>query len=374
MSALMAVTVCVGASDVGLLALRSTGASATAATRVAMGTTPLRGTHARTSRPHVTGAGGAAPSDPTVPGPTPPAPTAAPAAGTGASTRPAAARTAGPYRVGLVTAHFVDGSRPAPARAGGNPGRVLDTVISYPVDGDAAAPPVGGGPPPAAGPFPLVVFVHGFDVTPTTYAALTEAWARAGYIVASPAFPGEVGGEDGATQDDLPNEPADVRFVISSMLAPAAPLRGSLDPTRIAVAGHSDGGEVAAGVGLDRCCADPRVSATIVMSGAELGVPGGGYAGVAHAPALVIQSDADEVNDPANAVQLYNDTPGQVWYLDLVGGSHLGPFLGTDPHWGVVPQATVDFLDLNLKPGATRLNRFERDAIVPGLAKLYLKK
>jgi hypothetical protein len=103
-------------------------------------------------------------------------------------------------------------------------------------------------------------------------------------------------------------------------------------------------------------------------------VPGGGYAGVAHAPALVIQSDADEVNDPANAVQLYNDTPGQVWYLDLVGGSHLGPFLGTDPHWGVVPQATVDFLDLNLKPGASRLNRFERDAIVPGLAKLYLKK
>jgi len=324
---------------------------------------------------NVTATRGTLPSDPTVPGPVAPAGSASaiPAAAASPTPAPAVLHT-GPWRVGVVTAHFVDPSRPAPARTGGGNGRVLDTVIEYPIEGDPAAPPAPGGPAPAAGgPFPLVVFVHGFDVTPTTYAALTEAWARAGYVVASPAFPGEVGGQDGATEDDLPNEPADVRFVISAMTAAGGPVRSAVDASRIAVAGHSDGGEVAAGVGLDRCCADPRVRATIVMSGAELGIPGGGYAGVAHAPALVIQSDGDEVNDPANAVQLYNDSPGQMWYLDLVGGRHLEPFLGTDPHWAIVPAVTTDFLDLELKGGAGRLTRFERDAIVPGQGKLYLK-
>ena len=349
---------CVGGADAGLLVLRSSaGTPAVAAVRPAPRS--VRGASGGQS-------GAGAPPDPTVPGPVNIAPQVAPPSRGTVS--------AGPWRVGLTTARFVDKSRPAPARAGGGPGRTLDTLVSYPIDGDPGAAPVDGGPAPAAGHFPLVVFVHGFDVTPTTYAALTEAWTRAGYVVASPAFPGEVGGEDGATQDDLPNEPADVRFVITSMLAPNAPVRGAIDATRIAVAGHSDGGEVAAGVGLDRCCADPRVNATIVMSGAELGVAGSGYAGVRHAPALIIQSDADEVNDPANAVQLYNDTPGQVWYLDLIGGRHLGPFLGTDPHWAIVGQVTVDFLNLNLKGGTGLINQFERDAIVPGLAKLYLKK
>ncbi|GAC1312438.1 MAG: hypothetical protein NVSMB12_02440 [Acidimicrobiales bacterium] len=360
LSVVLAGAICVGGADVGLLILRSsTGTAAVAATRPAPRS--VRGAQPGPS-------GMASPPDPTVPGPAAPAPAQSPAPPSRGTPR------VGPWRVGVTMAHFVDGSRPAPARAGGGPGRALDTLISYPIAGDPAAPPLDGGPPPATGQFPLVVFVHGFDVTPTTYAALTETWSRAGYIVASPAFPGEVGGEDGATQDDLPNEPADVRFVITSMMAPNAPVRSALDPTRIAVAGHSDGGEVAAGVGLDRCCADPRVNATIVMSGAELGVPGGGYSGVRHAPALIIESDGDEVNDPANAVQLYNDTPGQVWYLDLIGGRHLGPFLGTDPHWSIVGQVTTDFLNLNLKTGANLLNRFERDAIVPGLAKLYLKK
>ena len=38
------------------------------------------------------------------------------------------------------------------------------------------------------GPFPLIVFGHGFDVTPSVYARLLQAWTRAGYVVASPVF------------------------------------------------------------------------------------------------------------------------------------------------------------------------------------------
>lgn len=359
-SILLTTALCVGVLDAAVVA-RHVGATSMAAA----------GAETVALRPASSEARAMAPPDPTVP--TPPG-TAAPAPIVAAAL-PLGPRRVPPWRVGWTTAHFVDTSRPAPARSGAGNGRTLDTVISYPIEGDPAAAPLPGGPPAArGGPFPLVVFVHGFNVTPTTYAALTQAWARAGYVVASPAFPGEVGGEDGATQDDLPNEPADVRFVISSMLAPGAPVRAAIDPTHIAVAGHSDGGEVAAGVGLDQCCLDPRVDATIVMSGARLGVAGSAYGGVHHAPALIIQSDSDEINDPSNAVALYNDSPGQLWYLDLMGGRHLEPFLGTDPRWAIVPRVTIDFLDLTLKNGPGRIDRFENDAIVAGMAKLYLKR
>ena len=47
----------------------------------------------------------------------------------------------------------------------------------------------GAAPARAPGPFPLVIFGHGFAVTPGPYASLLEAWARAGYVVAAPIFP-----------------------------------------------------------------------------------------------------------------------------------------------------------------------------------------
>lgn len=357
-SALVVIALTVGVIDIGVLyaGSRPTGGARAAAVPAASD--------------HMAGS----PTDPTVSDPIDAAPGSA-GAPVRAAALPIGTRRVGPWRVGTMIAHFVDVSRPAPPRVGGGPGRALDTVLQYPIDGDPAAPAVDGNPEPAGGgPFPLVVFAHGFDVTPTTYMALTQAWARAGYVVASPAFPGEVGGSDGATQDDLVNEPADVRFIISSMMAATAPIRSAVDATRIAVAGHSDGAETAAAVGLDRCCHDPRVGATIVMSGAEFSGPGSGYAGVRHAPVLILQSDSDEINDPSNAVRLYNDSPGQVWFLSIIGGRHLEPYLGTDPKWGIVVRATTDFLNLTLKNSQGRLERFERDAIVPGVGKLYLKK
>ena len=71
--------------------------------------------------------------------------------------------------------------------------------------------------PPCRGPFPLIVFGHGFGVTPGMYIALLRAWARAGFVVAAPLFPGEnPRAPGGPTATDLPNEPRDMSFVITS--------------------------------------------------------------------------------------------------------------------------------------------------------------
>jgi predicted dienelactone hydrolase len=107
---------------------------------------------------------------------------------------------------------LVDDSRRAQFRNGVSTPRVLVTDVRYPARGRA--------------PFPLVVFGHGFALRPAVYTRLLDTWARAGYVVAAPAFPVErpdaPGGPD---QSDLANEPRDISFVITRLTASASPLR-----------------------------------------------------------------------------------------------------------------------------------------------------
>jgi predicted dienelactone hydrolase len=133
------------------------------------------------------------------------------------TTAPATGQTAedlsnaapGPFAVGKIVVRFIDtrrvvqfpGRRPQP--------RPLTTVIRYPaignpsrVDGLASAPAK------SSGPFPLVVFGHGFDNTPVPYARMLQAWARAGYVVAAPVFPlGNADAPGGADESDIVNQP-----------------------------------------------------------------------------------------------------------------------------------------------------------------------
>jgi hypothetical protein len=99
----------------------------------------------------------------------------------------------------------------------------------------------------------LIVFAHGFALVPGTYSALLDAWARAGYVVAAPIFPlTNADAPSGPNESDLKNQPRDVRFVISRLVALSAGsqgvLAGTIDSGRIAVAGQSDGGVTALAV------------------------------------------------------------------------------------------------------------------------------
>jgi fermentation-respiration switch protein FrsA (DUF1100 family) len=315
------------------------------------------------------GTGGAAPVAPITPA-------AAPAPGAGTTPAPPGTPvtpSAGPapFAVGLRVLRFVDTSRTIHLPHGRSEPRTLVTYVRYPALGAPTATDVrGAAPARAGGPFPLVVFAHGFAVTPATYARLLQSWARAGYVVAAPVFPLEnANAPGGPDESDLANQPADVSFVISRMLAAAqasgGPLTGLLDPARIAVAGQSDGGETALAAAYSRNLRDPRIGAAVVLSGAEMSGVGGFDFRRGGPPLLAAQGTADTINEPRFTNAFFKLARGPKYLLRLLGAGHLPPYTYEQPQLAIVERATIAFLDgyLKLVPGA--LQRLPSVANVP---------
>jgi poly(3-hydroxybutyrate) depolymerase len=233
----------------------------------------------------------------------------------------------------------------------------------------------------AAGPAPLVVFVHGYDQSPADYRNLLKAWASAGYIVAAPTFPST--NRDAASLDasDYTHEPMDVSFVISQIVtqsaAPTGPLSGRVDPTRIGVAGHSLGAEVVLGL-LNRCCRDPRVQAAISLAGSEQFNPGepafplDGYFVGPPIPLLLVHGDADRENPYERSVTAFGGAPPPKFFVTIHGGDHRLPYQDSlrHPRAHAVSMITVDFLDTYLKRQPAALSRLEHDGTVPNVATL----
>ncbi|HUX88861.1 MAG TPA: hypothetical protein VMW65_17790, partial [Chloroflexota bacterium] len=215
------------------------------------------------------------------------------------------------------------------------------TEIRYPTKFLAGGPTenVGAAPVPRSGGYPMVVFAHGYDVTPDTYAELLDAWARAGFVVVAPFFPDEsasaVAAEHGAnTENDLINEPGDLVFVTKALLQASTnetsncPVAfGLVDHSEIALAGHSDGAEVVGMLAYDHGL-DPQglnyaslrtgidYRAIIILSGAEDTYQS--YATEASRPnLLVVQSRADQCNPMGHGVLLYDaiHQPNK-WFLE----------------------------------------------------------
>jgi len=219
--------------------------------------------------------------------------------------------------------------------------------------------------------YPLVVFGHGYTLTPSRYARLLRAWTQAGYVVAAPVFPLEnAAAPGGPNEADLINQPEDMRFVITRLLALDAGtdsvLHEKIDPSRIAVAGHSDGAETALAVAYDSRFRDRRVSAAIVLSGAAL--PGMGAFPRNGPPLLAIQGTADPINPPATSAGFFRLARRPKFLLWLLGASHLPPYTDEQPQLGIVERATTAFLDHYLK-GRT-LRALAEAARRPGLTRL----
>jgi fermentation-respiration switch protein FrsA (DUF1100 family) len=193
--------------------------------------------------------------------------------------------------------------------------------------------------------------------------ALCEAWARAGYAVAAPTFPLADAAVAGANLDeaDLQNEPGDLSFVISSLIG--APY---VDPTRVAVAGHSDGGQAALSDGFQAGIADPRVRAVIALAvqpltGSVVDPPAG-------RPVLFGQGDEDTINPYSRGVAAYQQARAPKFLLVLRGAGHEPPFFtGQEPWAAVVDRVTIDFLDRYV---AGRAAPLETDGTVAGVSAL----
>jgi dienelactone hydrolase len=279
--------------------------------------------------------------------------------------------------VGLRVLTFVDRTRVARFHTGAVTPRTLVTQIRYPALGPPGANDLRDAPPlTTAGPFPLIVFGPGFAETPTPYARMLDAWARAGYVVAAPLFPlTQKYVPGGRRQRDLVNQPGDMRFLTTHMLhenqLSASFLYGLIAPHLIAVAGQSDGAATALADALDPEFADPRVRAAVILSGAELTSIDDDIHFPAQGPALLAaQGTLDELNEPAATQRFFDLAPRPKFLLTLIGATHLPPYTTQQPYLGIVERVTIAFLDHYLLARHASLARMHRSGDVRGVAQL----
>lgn len=275
----------------------------------------------------------------------------------------------GGYRVGQRQVTFVEPGHIGQADQYLGP-RVLVTGIWYPLTQRSA------GSPAATGPFPLIVFAPGFMQCGGPYSDLLRAWASAGYVVAVVDFPRtdcRVGAA--AFEPDLVNQPADMSYVLSRLLALSAQPRnvfsGLLNRYEIGAAGQSDGGDTVAALAANTCCTDHRLKGVAVLSGAEWPPMPGQYFPHGAPPMMFVQGTADTINPPWTSLQLYRaDRAAARYYLDLFGADHMIPYIGTNPVEQLVARVTLAFFDRYVLGRARALGAMTRDGNVSGTAAL----
>jgi len=278
----------------------------------------------------------------------------------GRAAAPAVEKT---YAVGVHTETFVDPDRPTKANGTAlkQPDRSLETTIFYPAVGTPAAAPATDPPVEDAaparddGPFPLIVFGHGYGGSPGAYESLLRSWAAAGYVVAAPRFPLTNGAAAGGIDaGDFQHQPGDMSFVITSMLEAskkdAGPLSGLVSPHGIGVAGHSLGGITTLGIAAHTCCRDARVKAAVALSADPIPFPTGKFDYAKSPKGLVTITDGDhgapvKVAGPAGSSVVRTTTDFFDAYLE--GNRVARKRIASDGEQGVT---SVRFVS---KPGAT---------------------
>jgi pimeloyl-ACP methyl ester carboxylesterase len=222
-----------------------------------------------------------------------------------------------------VTIEFVDTSRPL--ISGGDTldqARRLPTTVWH---------------PEAAGVYPLVVFAHGYEVGPLTYARFCAMLASLGFVVAAPSFPlADESRGNGLDRSDIPNEAGDINFVI-------AQLRGS-DPTisndPVTVIGHSDGATAALIVAERQGDMNPAVGAVVAIAPDALT----NDLGTNPPPVLIIHGTDDPIASFADGQGNFERFSGSRFLLALDGADHLAPIVGDTPWTPVLDRAVGLFL------------------------------
>lgn len=235
---------------------------------------------------------------------------------------------AGPYTVGTREYVFVDSTRPTDENRGepGKPDRTLNTTMWYPEN--------------IEGNLPLVIHSHGIVSERTELAYLAEALASHGYVVVAANYPLTNGATPGgANGNDVINQPADISFLIDSVLAlngNEKPYAGAIDTTRIGLTGFSLGGLTTYLATYHPSLREPRIAAAVAIAGpsAAFAPP---FFETTNIPLLAIAGTADAlIEHRRNAA----DIPARARNSSLItieGGSHLG-FTG-------IAEPTLRFMD-----------------------------
>jgi len=221
----------------------------------------------------------------------------------------------GPYSVASSEFTFVDSSRPTKANRGipGKPERTLITTVWYPEN--------------AEGSLPLIIHSHGIVSERTELPYLMKALASRGYVVAAANFPLTSGAtEGGANATDIFNQPADVSFLIDSVIAlsgEAKPFAGNIDVQRIGLTGFSLGGLTTYLTTFHPRWREERLAAAVAIAGPSAGFAAEFFS-TTSIPFLAISGTADAlIEHRRNAADITERADNSV-LISIEGGSHLG--------------------------------------------------
>jgi len=247
----------------------------------------------------------------------------------------------------------------------------VPTTIWYPTAATASA----------RRPFPLLVFSQGFWQAVQSYAVLLHDWASAGFVVAAPAYPHTTPTRvqvSSYTRNDIVHHPADLAAVVTAVAASGqqtgSVLHGLVDSSQLGLVGQSDGGDVSLAAADNSCCRIGSVKAVAVLSGAEDSAFPGQYfpPGTTSPAVLVVQGTQDTINPAGCSVQIFDSvpTPATRYYLNLLGATHLGPYIGSTGWQSTVAKVTTDFFDAELAGEPSGLPAMTADGNVSGTAQL----
>lgn len=251
----------------------------------------------------------------------------------------------GPYEVSTLELTFEDSSRPIAAteKHPAAPARTLVTTIYFPSSGGLVQRAADGGP------FPLLMYSHGYSSTRNEAVPVANHAASHGYVVVAPDFPltNMLANDAAPDIEDTANQPGDVSFLIDQVLAlskdPAHALAGAVDETRIGALGVSLGGLTTLLVSLHPKRSDPRIQVALPIA-APSSFFAEGFYHTRDVPLLFIHGDIDAfIQYEANGRRSFTRAGTKARLISVAKGSHAAFGAQMD-------QATVALLNSLLAP------------------------
>lgn len=180
----------------------------------------------------------------------------------------------------------------------------------------------------SGGPYPLILYSHGFMSSVSEAEYLVEFLVPKGYVVAAVNFPLSTGtAPGGPTVNDVLSQPEDLSFVLEQLLArsssPQDALFGLIDADRVAAVGLSLGGLTTQLAAFHRQVHEPRLAAAVSIAGPAAFLTSDFFSS-RELPFMMIAGTSDAVVPyQENAAPVPQKAP-QALLVTLQDGSHIG--------------------------------------------------
>jgi len=204
----------------------------------------------------------------------------------------------------------------------------------------------------------LIVFAHGYAIDAAAYEPLLRDVAAGGFVVAAPDFPGtSTAYPGGAIRSDSLQQPGDISSKPGLFF-------DVVNPNAVGDSGQSDGGVTAAAAAYNTCCIDPRIKASVILTGGSFGFDGQWFP-PGTPPVMFVHATGDEVNPYSASTSMFSQAQSPKYLMTIEGGDHLQVYV--DPPWEPhVAAAMIAFFDLYLKGDPAAAQRLEEAGNQPG--------